>query len=86
MKKQTIEEAKFKKGMKLTIASDIIDIGGCLIFYKGQKVTIEETLKDERKWSRFFNVYFPEKITGFKLKEQSGIWSTKTFNETLYIK
>ena len=85
--KQPLNEEKvFKKGMKLTVVGHIVDIGGNTIFADGQKVTIKEVLKNAGRWSNFFGIYYPEKITGFKLNCTYGIWSTKTFKETLNIK
>ncbi len=76
---------EIKKGIKLTVVGDIIDIGGYTIFTKGQRVKVKEVLKTPAKWSNAFNMYMPERIDGFKLVDHYGIWFVDTFEETKHL-
>lgn len=75
-----------KKGSKLTIANDIINDSGFIIFSKGQKVIVSEVWKDEARWSNTYDMWMPEKIHGFKLKGHYGLWLTNCFEETKDLK
>ena len=74
-----------KPGDTLTIKGEIFDIAGNTLF-NNEKVIIEEVLKDPAKYSKVFNMYYAEKVTGFKIKDKYGIWFLNTFEETKQFK
>lgn len=81
-----LKHEDIKVGMELTIDGHIFDIGGNSIFNKDEKVKVRQVLKEAGKWSTFFNVWIPERITGIKLKGKYGIWFLNTFKETKHLK
>ncbi len=81
-----LKHEDIKVGMELTIDGHIIGIGGWSIFDKDQKVKVSKVLKEPGKWSNFFNMWIPERITGIKIKGKYGIWFLNTFKETKHLK
>ena len=73
---------KVKIGDELTIAYEIITIGGQILFEKDQKVIIREVWKTEGHWSNLGSYWIDTKINGIKLKDDSGIMSLNAFKET----
>lgn len=72
-----------KAGDELTIAGDIIDISGRIIFNKGDKVKIHEVMKYAAHWSNFYNIWYDEEIWGIKLEGHYGTWFLNCFEETI---
>ena len=72
----------FKPGNELTLNCEIISVGGRIIFKKGDKVIIEEIIKDKGRWSRVTGCYIKPKVVAFKLENEYGHWSVSCFEET----
>lgn len=81
-----LKQEDIKKGIQLTVDGEIFGIGGWIIFEKDQKVKVKEVLREPGKWSNFFNMWIPDKVTGVKIKGHYGIWFLNTFKETKHLK
>ena len=70
-----------KTGDILTIATEVIGISGEIIFTEGQKVEVEEVFLTGNYYGRSTGIYYPEKINCIKVKDQYGVWLSRTFKE-----
>ena len=73
-------------GCELTIAHEIIDSCGGIMFNKGDKVIVNEVMKHEARWSNVYNMWFDEVIWGVKLEDHYGIMFISCFEEAENIK
>jgi hypothetical protein len=69
-------------GCFLTFNGEIISEGGRIIAEKGQKVEVEEVLKNPGFWGKRSGQWYDEKIYGVKLKGYRGEWRLSAFVET----
>jgi hypothetical protein len=72
-------------GDKLTIKSEIVDIGGHIIFSEGQTVEVLEVVKRGGFYGKNSGVWIDRKIVGVKLVGESGIWFPSCFVEELFV-
>ena len=72
---------KLEIGDELTIAHDIITIGGQILFEKNQKVIIRDIWKTEGHWSNLGSYWIDAKTHGIKLEDHYGIMNLRAFKE-----
>ncbi len=76
-----------REGAELTLNSDIVSIGGHLMFEKGQKVIVREIETIKGHWSNICrDIYVPEYIIGIRLAGHAGSWRLTSFIETAHLK
>lgn len=66
---------------KLTLKSRIISDSGLILLEKGQIVTVSETIIKPAYFAVRSGTYYPERISGIKLKEIGGVWNKEIFVE-----
>jgi len=70
-----------KIGQTVLINNDIINHSGEIILEKGQTVTISGIDIKKGFWGKNSGIWYPDKITGIRIKEQYGIWSLNCFEQ-----
>jgi hypothetical protein len=70
-------------GTDVTFASDIISIGGSLMYHKGEKAFISEVEYTPGRWSSLCpDIYLKPEISTFKINGiPSTCWRPETFEE-----
>ncbi len=70
-----------EKIKKLTVKHDVLCISGTLLFQKGEEVKVAELQTRKGYYGSQSGVWYPEKITGVKIKGRYGIWFPRMFEE-----